>query len=55
MHIKLNIEQQQPPFKTWDDKELTLGRKYLWKVLYKECSFGTDPLTNMAATGNSCF
>jgi hypothetical protein len=46
-HILIFSENPQP-------NELKFGRKHLWKVLSKECTFCYDPLPNMV-TITCCF
>jgi hypothetical protein len=55
MQLSLNWITDKYASKTPQPNELKLGRNHLWKALYKDCSFRPDPLTNMAATGDTCF
>jgi hypothetical protein len=47
-NFKLEAQWAEP-------NESKLGRKHPWKVIYKDCSFSSDPSINMATTGHFCF
>jgi hypothetical protein len=53
--VHLAKQFQRRRFLEIDQPEARIAYGHRWKVLYKDCSFHPDPLTNMAATGSSCF
>jgi hypothetical protein len=55
VHLAEGLITDKYNSKTPQSNELQHGKKHLWKVLYKDCSFCPDPLTIMAVTGHSCF
>jgi hypothetical protein len=53
--VSVHLAQRFQRRRFLKNRPIRNGRKHPWKVLNKDCSFISDPLTNMAATGNSCF
>jgi hypothetical protein len=51
MFVNGTGQNEQSLKRTFQPNESKLG----WKVLYKDCSYSSDPLTNMATTGHSYF
>jgi hypothetical protein len=49
------ISKKSSPLKPLCQMNQNLVGGIYGRVLYKDCSFCPDPLTNMAATGNSGF